>query len=198
MQKEEKIDQGRRCPTCGHQPLQPQVIRDEFEYGPDEERIAIVVEAVPVLVCPHCGETLYGPEASRLRCQAICRSQGLLTSEQVKAVRERLDMSQSEFARLTGIGVATLSRWERGRLLQTKALDRYLRVLGAFPEVIPWLESLARQLKAPESPWRCLQVTAEIRERENQFRQRRAPNHGGSPKEAAEAADHTASVPSQT
>jgi DNA-binding transcriptional regulator YiaG len=31
--------------------------------------------------------------------------------------------------RLTGIGEATISRWERGRILPNRAMDRYLRLL---------------------------------------------------------------------
>lgn len=142
MQAEERVDEARRCPTCGQPTLQPRQIDDEFEYGPEGERITIVAHAVPVQVCqnPDCGETLYGPEAARVRHRAICAAMGLLTPEQIKGLRERLGPSQEEFAGLTGIGVATLSRWERGRLLQTRALDRYLRLLDALPEAAHVLE----------------------------------------------------------
>ncbi len=140
---------GRRCPSCGHGALQARRIRDEFEYGPEDDRITIVAEAVPVLVCPACGETLYGPEAAAVRHEAICRTLGLLSPAEVKALRERLGPDQDDFARLTGIGVATLSRWERGRLLQTRAMDRYLRLLDALPQAARFLETL--QKPVPES-----------------------------------------------
>ena len=32
----ETVGEGRRCPSCGHQPLVSRRIRDEFEYGPDD------------------------------------------------------------------------------------------------------------------------------------------------------------------
>ncbi len=144
----EKEEQGRQCPSCGHQPLEARRIRDEFEYGPDGERITVIAEAVPVLVCPACGETLYGPEAAVVRHQAICRALGLLSPAEIKALRERLGPDQEDFARLTGIGVATLSRWERGRLLQTRALDRYLRLLGALPQAAQVLRTLQRPEQA--------------------------------------------------
>jgi putative zinc finger/helix-turn-helix YgiT family protein len=125
----QKEQRERTCPSCGQGTLVARVIRDEFEYGSEEDRITIVAEGVPVLECPACGETLYGPDAARVRHQAICRALGLLTPEQIKGVREKLGKKQAEFAELTGIGVATLSRWEQGRLIQTRALDRYLRLL---------------------------------------------------------------------
>lgn len=122
----------------------PQWIRDEFDYGPSDERIIIVAETVPVLACPACGEVLYGPEAAAVRHQAICHALGLLSPAQIKALRERLGPDQEDFARLTGIGVATLSRWERGRLLQTRALDHYLRLLDALPQAARFLKTLQK------------------------------------------------------
>jgi HTH-type transcriptional regulator/antitoxin MqsA len=146
---EEKEGQGRRCPSCGHQPLVARKVRDEFEYGPDGERVTVVAEGVPVLVCPACGETLYGPEAAAVRHQAICHALGLLSPAEIKALRERLGPDQEGFARLTGIGVATLSRWERGRLLQTRALDRYLRLLAAVPQAAGFLRTLQEPPRTP-------------------------------------------------
>lgn len=145
----EKEKQGRRCPSCGHQPLVAQRIRDEFVYGQDEERVTVVAEEVPVLVCSACGEVLYGPEAAAVRLQAICRALGLLSPAEIKALRERLGPGQEDFARLTGIDLSMLARWERGRLLQTRALDRYLRLLDALPQAAHFLKTF--QKPAPES-----------------------------------------------
>jgi putative zinc finger/helix-turn-helix YgiT family protein len=171
----------RRCASCGEQALEAREIEDEFEYGPEGERITVVAHAVPVLVCAKCGETLYGPEAARVRHRAICAALHLLSPEEIKALRERLGPSQEGFAELTGIGVATLSRWERGRLLQTRALDRYLRLLGKTAENVTFLRELNRKAAprevvpapaaepVPSSPWRCLQETVELRKRAEEF-----------------------------
>jgi putative zinc finger/helix-turn-helix YgiT family protein len=147
MIREQKEQRERTCPSCGKGILVARVIRDEFEYGPEDDRITIVAEGVPVLECPACGETLYGPDAARVRHQAICRTLGLLTPEQIKGVREKLGKKQAEFARLTGVGVATLSRWEQGRLIQTRALDRYLRLLQ-WEENVQRLRNLEGGIKA--------------------------------------------------
>src|SRR5947209_17293811 len=167
--------QGRRCPSCGHQPLVPQRIRDEFEYGPDDDRIAVVAEAVPVLACPACGETLYGPEAAAVRHQAICRALGLLSPAEIKALRERLGPDQEDFARPTGIGVATLSRWERGRLLQTRALDRYLRLVDALPQAARFLATLQRPAQEPATFHLSPGDEAEARARAARFGSLRPP-----------------------
>ena len=76
---------------------------------------------------------LLRPDAAAVRHEAICRVLGLLSPKQIRQLRQRLGKNRGEFARLTGIGVAALSRWEHGRLLPTRALDHYLRVLEENP-----------------------------------------------------------------
>jgi len=171
----EKEVRERHCPSCGHQPLVARRIRDEFEYGPDEERITVIAEAVPVLICPACDEILYGPEAAKVRHQAICRALGLLSPAEIKTLRERLGPDQEDFARLTGIGVATLSRWERGRLIQTRALDRYLRLLDALPQAARVLETLQQPARAAAAFHLPPEAEAEARARAARFGSLRPP-----------------------
>ena len=129
------------CPACGRPTLERRRIRDEFDYGPAGERVRVVAEDVPVLACAGCGEVFYGPEAEQVQHRALCRALGLMTPEQIRGLRERSGRSQAEFARLTGIGVATLSRWEQGRLLPSRSMDRYLRILEAVPDALRLWES---------------------------------------------------------
>jgi putative zinc finger/helix-turn-helix YgiT family protein len=144
-------------------------IRDQFEYGPDDERITVIAEAVPVLACLACGEMLFGPEAAAVRHQAICRALGLLSPAEIKALRERLGPDQGDFARLTGIGVATLSRWERGRLLQTRAMDRYLRLLDVLPQAARFLETLQKPAQESTTFHLPSEAEAEARARAARF-----------------------------
>jgi putative zinc finger/helix-turn-helix YgiT family protein len=141
-----KIHREIEPPICVHNDLQARVIRDEFDYGPDDERIRIVIDAVPVLVCPECGEVFYGHEAEHLHHLAICKAYHLLIPEEIEAIRERLGKPPEEFAELTGIDLEMLSRWEQGRLIQTRAHDNYLRILHASPEAV---RVLARQREQP-------------------------------------------------
>jgi putative zinc finger/helix-turn-helix YgiT family protein len=134
----------RRCPNCGHSPLREETITDRFEYRPDgEEPLTVEVCDVPVEVCPKCGEKYLGPAAVRVQHAAVCRALGLLTPEEIQAIRERLGPTQAEFARLTGIGEATISRWERGRILPNRAMDRYLRLLDRNRANVTLLKTFA-------------------------------------------------------
>ena len=50
-------------------------------------------------------------------------------------------MTRAAFSQVTGIGVATLNRWENGTVVQNLANDRYLRIL-ATPGTIIKLKTL--------------------------------------------------------
>jgi putative zinc finger/helix-turn-helix YgiT family protein len=116
---------------------------DRFEYQGDEEApITVEVPDLPVEVCDQCGEQYVGPTAASAQHRAVCRALGLLTPEEILSIRTRFGPNQAAFAALTGIGVATISRWERGRLLQNRAMDRYLRLFRANPGIYELLKSL--------------------------------------------------------
>jgi putative zinc finger/helix-turn-helix YgiT family protein len=129
-----------RCPVCGHA-LTARIITDRFDYDSDNGLVQVEAKGVPVKECTSCGEVYLGPEAGRIRHNAVCRALGLLCPDEIKAVREGLSKSQEEFAELTGIGVATISRWERGRLLQSRAHDRYLRLIAKDHKNVGFLAS---------------------------------------------------------
>ncbi len=135
--------EGCRCPVCGKGHLEERIITDRFEYPESEKQtITIVVENVPVAVCTACHESSSGSDAANIRHRAIGRALGLLSPEEILAIRERLGLSQTAFAELTRIDEETISLWERGRLLQDTAMDRYLRLLDQNPDNIRVLREL--------------------------------------------------------
>ena len=57
-------------------------------------------------------------------------------AEAVAAIRGRLDKSQSEFARMIGVSVATLQNWEQGRRVPNGPALALLRVAAANPRLV--------------------------------------------------------------
>ncbi|WP_019529047.1 NadS family protein [Dasania marina] len=53
---------------------------------------------------------------------------------QVKAIRERLGVSQDKFAVLLGVSKRTLENWEQGRRHPTGAARSLLKIVEADPE----------------------------------------------------------------
>lgn len=56
-------------------------------------------------------------------------------SPEVKAVREKTSLSQSEFARLIGVSVKTLQNWEQDRRRPTGPAVALLRIIGQEPKL---------------------------------------------------------------
>jgi putative zinc finger/helix-turn-helix YgiT family protein len=80
------------------------------------------------LRCPNCGyETIEGsdtPEFSRLLADEYRRAHGLLTSQQIVELRNKLGMTQVEFANHVGVSIASLKRWELGKIQEQASNDR--------------------------------------------------------------------------
>lgn len=57
-------------------------------------------------------------------------------SVEVRAIRQRLNKSQSEFAAMIGVSVATLQNWEQGRRRPLGPARALLKVAAANPEVV--------------------------------------------------------------
>jgi putative transcriptional regulator len=86
--------------------------------------------------------------------QAIVHAQGkptprtretVVDSADVKAIRESLGMSQSEFASAYKIPLATLQNWEQRRRYPDATVSSYLWVIEKYPQEIKELhESRAR------------------------------------------------------
>ena len=56
--------------------------------------------------------------------------------DDVRAIRESLGKSQSEFALLIGVSVATLRNWEQGRRVPEGPARALLRVTAANPRAV--------------------------------------------------------------
>ncbi|HEX2528266.1 MAG TPA: helix-turn-helix domain-containing protein [Geminicoccus sp.] len=57
-------------------------------------------------------------------------------SVDVKAIRERLSLSQEQFALRYGLDVDAVRNWERGRRQPDRAARSYLRVLAREPALV--------------------------------------------------------------
>lgn len=86
-------------------------------------------------VCDFCGEIELDASAmseSRKQADLLYRERhGLLTPEKIRGIRKNLGLSQKDFEIMLGLSSPTVSRWETGSVVQPKAMDNYLRIVGA-------------------------------------------------------------------
>lgn len=55
---------------------------------------------------------------------------------EIKSIREKMDLSQAEFAELLGVSKRTLQEWEQGRCKPTGAALKLLLVAQRHPEAL--------------------------------------------------------------
>ncbi len=116
------------CLECGSQALEERFDEEMFEYGGREAPFAVTAR-IPSVLCTACGFRFYDEAAERARHEAACRHLGVTTPDEVRALRKRYGPTQEAFAELTGLGVASLGRWERGAGIQNEAYDALLYLL---------------------------------------------------------------------
>lgn len=99
-----------------------------YGVGPDPAELRV---RLPIHVCPSCGFECLDHEAETLKHEAVCAHLGVLSPNEIRGIRRMYGMSRATFSKVTGLGEATLNRWENGILIQNAANDRYLRLLAA-------------------------------------------------------------------
>jgi len=100
---------------------------------------------IPVFSCSNCDFAFTDSRAEDAKHSAVCSYLGRLNPQQIRDIRKISTLSRTELSELTGIGKASLQRWEKGLLIQNKSCDRLIRLL-AFPQNVAFLKG------APVSP----------------------------------------------
>lgn len=122
------------CTACNSGKVKK--VRDEFfaKY----KRALISVPDVEMYECWSCGKRFFTPDQIKAVSLAVKRQArvkaGLLAPEEIVEIRKKLGLSQSELERLFGLGSKVVTRWETGRVVQSKAADVALRLLALDPE----------------------------------------------------------------
>jgi putative zinc finger/helix-turn-helix YgiT family protein len=91
--------------------------------------------------CANCQTISIDDGADQQISAAFRRAARLLAPEDIREGREKLGLTQKEFANLLGVGESTVSRWETGAQIQQRALDRFLRVCFSSPTAVKLLAS---------------------------------------------------------
>jgi len=106
----------RYCPVCDKE--QEMVIIEKQETYP-VKGLDIKVRA-HVCTCAVCHEEVWDPDMDddnlRTAYNEYRKIKGLLTPEEIRAIRQRYGVSQTTFAKVLGLGEKTIARYENGSL----------------------------------------------------------------------------------
>ena len=170
------------CPQCGSA-VDTEMYEHTFRYGHGDAAADIAV-VLPLRRCARCEFEYLDHEGERAKHEALCRHLGVLTPDEIRGMRERRGLTRVQFAELTGLGVASLNRWENGSSVQSVANDRYLRLL-AMGDGLTRLRSVVRSAcaaNATPAAWRqtgakrfvFLAVTDDVLAQQSAFQLRKA------------------------
>lgn len=125
---------------CSQRTMQLATVSYSVQVVYDGRKYTVHLPDLTVPQCSNCQAISIDEAAGDQIDLAFRREAGLLTSDQIRENRERLDLTQEELAARLGIAMATLSRWETGSQVQQRAFDRFLRI--------------SSRRKMCERPWR--------------------------------------------
>ena len=124
------------CPVCGKGTLTKELVEERFEYKGQ----SISIPNYLIYRCNACHEAIVDKgtlkSSSKLLRNFKCKVDGLLTGDEIKEIRKKLNFTQEQMSEILGGGLKSFARYESGSVCQSRAMDNLLRILDSFPFVI--------------------------------------------------------------
>ena len=137
------------CPFCDSSDFDELNRRQVFTYK--NKKIAPISAAYSK--CSGCGFEVVSPEQMKDNWLKIVdkyrQQEDLLTSYEIRSIRELYDLSQVEASRIFGGGPNSFSKYESGKVIQSVAMDRLLRCVQANPDFFECLTGVSRPQHRP-------------------------------------------------
>ena len=126
----------RQCMSCGHRGM---VRNEDYQEKLSFDGESVTLTGLKGWFCPDCGEGELDQESSERYAMAHddlihrARSQ---QREDIRRIRRKLQLTQTEAAKITGGGRNAFSRYERGEASPMPAVMNLLRLLDNHPELL--------------------------------------------------------------
>ncbi len=133
-----------QCPICNTGQLQLLKATESIQY-----KGCLLSVDLEYALCPNCNEEMILTEQiKRNDCRtrdAWRKFDGLLTSNEIITLRNKLGITQQQAAQMFGGGANAFSKYERGEITQSEAMDKLMRLAleESSVDVATWLKSKA-------------------------------------------------------
>ncbi|MDD2846399.1 MAG: type II toxin-antitoxin system MqsA family antitoxin [Rhodoferax sp.] len=122
------MDERAVCSICAEGHVTPHVRELETEYKGTKAKLPVHYQ-----LCDTCSSDYVGAAESKLNKRVVMafRKQldGLLTGEEITALRKHYKMTQGQAARMFGGGPVAFSKYENDDVAQSEAMDTLLRLV---------------------------------------------------------------------
>jgi DNA-binding transcriptional regulator YiaG len=153
-QKKETLASPASCINCEGAEIATSFEQQTFLYG--KEGVKLHAE-VPVRTCLKCGFQFTDADAEEARDRAIRNYLDVPSAVDLAAIRKKYSLNRVEFGQLSGLGSASLARWESGSVILNIANARYLYLLS-FADNVARLRSRYLGQSADTTPPRALRL----------------------------------------
>ena len=130
------------CPICETGTLSKQVHTGEIKY---RGRV-VQVDDLEYSLCNKCGaDPVLVEQAKRNQVRfsdAKRKIDGLLSSSDIRKARRYLGLTQHAASSVFGGGLNAFSKYERGEVIQSEAMDKLIRVTCRYSEAWNYLNSI--------------------------------------------------------
>jgi len=134
------------CPICETGTLSDQVHVGEIQY----RQQVIRVPELEFSRCDSCGaDPVQAKQAKRNQVRysdAKRTTDGLLSSADIRTARRYLGLTQHAASSVFGGGLNAFSKYERGEVIQSEAMDKLIRLTCRYPEAWNYLSSVDDRL----------------------------------------------------
>lgn len=138
------------CPLCGEGHLTPHTEETVTEYAGQQGKVTLRFAE-----CDACGSEVTNDADSRANKRAVLAFRkavdGLLTGAEIRALRDKLGITQDQAARLFGGGPKAFSKYEADDVAHSESMNTLLRLVGqsedAFWELVA-LKGMTSELPA--------------------------------------------------
>ena len=136
----------RKCGNCREKQLRLLTVPYRTTRHHDGQDYELSLPDVVLLACSACGNRIVPMDSEERLMVALRQAAVLLTPEEIRDNRVRVGLSQEKLASELGVSADTLSRWEAGLLIQSRALDNYLRAFFSLPTLRSFLSKSEKSI----------------------------------------------------
>lgn len=130
------------CPICGEGMLHEQVTLMLRKSNATEKEVPLYSSCCSICGCETATEA-QATKNKRLMTDFYKEAEGLLKGSDVKEIRRKFSLTQSQASTIFGGGPTAFAKYEAGDVTQSVAMDRLLRVAAAIPSAFDYLCSLS-------------------------------------------------------
>ncbi len=131
-----------KCAECGCSDFEIRIEADESQRNGQPYTVDVEHS-----VCRQCGDiVIFSEQIKRNDCvvrDAWRKIDGLLTAQEIVALRNKLGLTQQDAAKIFGGGPNAFSKYERSEVIQSVAMDKLMRAALAIPDMFIWLKQQA-------------------------------------------------------